>query len=418
MIYNSRLLQWKCPFKISGYKFSIPYLDILLIIISFYSVYFIVHKFLGGKIPFWDFHIIYCASKNFFLGNFPYGLEMHRECLHPNITLTANFMPSTYEMLKYLGSINILTANFFWVFLEIISFSLIFFVLKETFKYNYEWRNFFLIIFSFGSIFFFSFFSGNISVILYGFLAIGIYFLKKKLFNYYYLIVLFVSLFKFYYLTFLLLPFYILGWKSLRNILISIILFFTIQYFFYIKNPDLTIAFFDVIQGKYEDILPTRFLTGTGLYSIIEKMPWVLFGGNNISANSFTGSFFSLGINLLFWFIGSSIILLSVFLCLKGKRIKNSKNHFLFCISFGILVISLIIPRLVVYDLILTVPILFYLLNRIDFKKFKIDEFKSKFFFIFLFLVFFDHHFPFFAIISLLTLFIYSEFYKKDIFIY
>ena len=106
MIYNSRLLQWKCPFKISGYKFSIPYLDILLIIISFYSVYFIVHKFLGGKIPFWDFHIIYCASKNFFLGNFPYGLEMHRECLHPNITLTANFMPSTYEMLKYLGSIN------------------------------------------------------------------------------------------------------------------------------------------------------------------------------------------------------------------------------------------------------------------------------------------------------------------------
>ena len=315
MIYNSRLLQWKCPFKISGYKFSIPYLDILLIIISFYSVYFIVHKFLGGKIPFWDFHIIYCASKNFFLGNFPYGLEMHRECLHPNITLTANFMPSTYEMLKYLGSINILTANFFWVFLEIISFSLIFFVLKETFKYNYEWRNFFLIIFSFGSIFFFSFFSGNISVILYGFLAIGIYFLKKKLFNYYYLIVLFVSLFKFYYLTFLLLPFYILGWKSLRNILISIILFFTIQYFFYIKNPDLTIAFFDVIQGKYEDILPTRFLTGTGLYSIIEKMPWVLFGGNNISANSFTGSFFSLGINLLFWFIGSSIILLSVFLC-------------------------------------------------------------------------------------------------------
>ena len=66
------------------------YLDIVLIIISFYSVYFIVHKFLGGKIPFWDFHVIYCASKTFFLGNFPYGLEAHGECLHPNITLTAN----------------------------------------------------------------------------------------------------------------------------------------------------------------------------------------------------------------------------------------------------------------------------------------------------------------------------------------
>ena len=159
------------------------YLDIVLIIISFYSLYFIVHKFLGGKIPFWDFHIIYCAPKTFFLGNFPYGLETHGECLHPNITLTANLMPSTYEMLKYLGSINILIANFFWVFLEIISLFLIFIVLRKIFKFDYDWRNFFLFFFSFGSVVFFSFISGNISVILYGFLGIGVYFLQKKLFS-------------------------------------------------------------------------------------------------------------------------------------------------------------------------------------------------------------------------------------------
>ena len=389
------------------------YLDIVLIIIFIYSVFFIVHKFLGGKVPFWDFHIIYCQSKTFFLGNIPYGSNVHGDCLDPRITLIANFLPSTLEILKYIGSINIKTANFFWVFLEIISFFLIFVVLKETFKFNYEWRNFLLIFVSFGSTIFFSFISGNISVILYGFLALGIFFLQKKLFNYYYIIVLFVSLFKFYYLIFLLLPFYILGWKSLRNILVSIILFFVIQYFFYIKNPDLTIVFLDVIQGKVEGHFPTRFLTGTGLYSIIEKMPWIFLGINN-----FEKSFFSLETNLFFWFITSSIISLSVFVCLNGKRIKNSKNHFLFCISFGILVINLIIPRLVVYDLILTVPILFYLLNQVNFKKFQINEFKFKFFFIFLFLVFFDHHFPFFVIITFLTLFIYSELYKKNIFIY
>ena len=389
------------------------YLDIVLLAVSLYSVFFIIHKFLDGKIPFWDFHIIYCQSKTFLLGNIPYGLNAHGDCLDPRITLTANFSPSTLEILKYIGSLNIKTANFFWVFLEIISFFLIFFVLKETFKFNYGWRNFFLILFSFGSIFFFSFFSGNISVILYGFLAIGIYFLQKKLFNYYYITVLFVSLFKFYYLTFLLLPFYILGWKSLRNILVSIILFFVIQYFFYVKDPDLTIAFFDVIQGKYQGDLPTRFLTGTGLYSIIEKMPWIFLGINN-----FENSFFSLQTNLFIWFIISSTIFLSILYCLNNKKIKNSKNHFLFCISFGILVISLIIPRLVVYDLILTVPILFYLLNQINFKNLHIDRFKPKIFFIFLFLVLFDHHFPFLIIISLLTLFIYSEFYKKNIFIY
>ena len=194
------------------------YLDIVLIIISFYSIYFIVHKFLGGKVPFWDFHIIYCQSKTFLLGNIPYGFDVHGDCLDPKITLTANLSVSTLELLKYIGLINIKTANFLWVFLEIISLFLVFIIFGKIFKFDQNWRNIFLFFFSFGSVVFFSFFSGNLSVILYGFLAIGIYFLEKRLFNYYYITILFVSLFKFYYLTFLLLPFYILGWKSIKKI--------------------------------------------------------------------------------------------------------------------------------------------------------------------------------------------------------
>tara|TARA_B100000029_G_C17525132_1_gene941386 strand:- start:505 stop:1686 length:1182 start_codon:yes stop_codon:yes gene_type:complete len=393
MIYKSRLI------------------DITLIIISLYSLFFIFHKFLGGKIPFWDFHIIYCASKTFFLGNFPYGLDAHGDCLDPNIKLTANFLPSTYEMLKYFGSLNISTAKFLWIFLETISIALIFFISKELFKINFNWRNFLLIIFSFGSTIFISFFSGNISVILYGFLILGIYFLNKNFNNIFYIIVIFVSLFKFYYLTFLILPFYILGWNSIKNIFFYLFLFFLIQYFFYINNTDLTIAFFDIIQGKVEGNLPTRFLTGTGLYSIIEKMPWAFFGVKN-----FDKSYFSLEISLFLWLLISSIFLLSIFLCLNSERIKNSKNHSLYCISFGVLIINLIIPRLVVYDLVLTVPIIFYLLNKINFKELEI--YKLRLFFIFLFLIIFDHHFSFFIIISFLTLFIYSEFYKKNLFVY
>lgn len=190
-------------------------------------------------------------------------------------------------------------------------------------------------------------------------------------------------------------------------------LVFLIQYFFYLKNPDLTIAFLDVIQGNYQDNFPTRFQTGTGLFSIIEKMPWIFIGDNN-----FNKSFFIFEINLLIWLVISFIILISVFFCLNSKKLKKSKKHFLFCVSFGILVINLIMPRLVAYDLILTVPVLFYLLNQINFKKFLLGEFKFKFFFIFLFLVLFDHHFPFFIIISFLSVFIFSEFYKKNIFIY
>ena len=338
-------------------------------------------------------------------------MEAHGECLHPNITLTANFLPSTYEILKYFGSLNILVANFIWILLEIISIFLLFIVLKKIFKFEYQLRNILLILFSFGSTIFMSFISGNISVILYGLLALGIYFLYKKLFNFYYLIVLFVSLFKFYYLAFFILPFYILGWKSLKNIIAYLFLFFVIQYSFYLKNPDLTIAFFDVIQGNIEGNLPIRFQTGTGLYSIIEKMPWIFSGIYN-----FEKSFFPLKINLLFWFIASFTITFATFFCLNSEKIKKSKKHFLFCISFGVLVINLIFPRLVVYDLILTVPILFYLLNQINFTKLGINEFKSRFFIIFLFLVIFDHHFPFFISISFLSLFIYSELYKKNVF--
>ena len=387
------------------------YLDIVLIIIVFYSLFFISHKFVEGKIPFWDFHITYCVSKTYFLENFPYGINAHGDCLHPNITLSANYSPATLEIIKYLGSINIVTANFIWIFLEILSIFSVFYVLKKVFKFDYNWRNFLLICFSFGSIFFFSFISGNISFILYGLIALGIFFLKKKLFHFYYLIILFISFFKFYYLSFLLLPFYLLRWKSLKSIIFYVIAFFLIQYYFYLKNPDLTLAFLDVIQGKYEDVLPIRFQTGTGLYSIIEKMPWIF-----LDVNEYESSFFSLKINLMLWFIISFTIIFSTFICLK--KIKNKDNYFLYSISFGILAINLLIPRLVAYDLILTVPILFYILNQINFKVLTFDKFKSKFFFIFIFLILFDHHFPFLVIITFLTLFNYSEFYKKRLFSY
>ena len=146
---------------------------------------------------------------------------------------------------------------------------------------------------------------------------------------------------------------------SLKSIIFYVIVFFLIQYYFYLRNPDLTLAFLDVIQGKYEDVLPIRFQTGTGLYSIIEKMPWIF-----LDVNEYESSFFSLKINLMLWFIISFTIIFSTFICLK--KIKNKDNYFLYSISFGILAINLLIPRLVAYDLILTVPILFFSFRQFD----------------------------------------------------
>ena len=76
------------------------FLDLLLIFVFIYSIFFIFHKFSSGKIPFWDFHVHYCTAKNFLLGIFPYGLNALDNCLNPNITLTANFSPVALEIMK------------------------------------------------------------------------------------------------------------------------------------------------------------------------------------------------------------------------------------------------------------------------------------------------------------------------------
>ena len=118
-------------------------LDMTLVVVCLYSVFFILHKFDGGKIPFWDFHVHYCAAKNFYMGYFPYGINVLDNCLHPNIKLNPNFPPLTLEFLKYLGTLNLSAASFLWICFEIFSLFLIFYLFKKVFKFDYEIRNFF-----------------------------------------------------------------------------------------------------------------------------------------------------------------------------------------------------------------------------------------------------------------------------------
>ena len=85
------------------------FIDVVLIISSLYSIYFIFHKFSGGKIPFWDFHVYYCGAEYYLKGLVPYGdssLGILKDCLNPNILLTVNSSPLALEILKFLALIN------------------------------------------------------------------------------------------------------------------------------------------------------------------------------------------------------------------------------------------------------------------------------------------------------------------------
>ena len=160
------------------------FIDVVLIVSSLYSIYFIFHKFSGGKVPFWDFHVYYCGAEYYLKGLVPYGdtsLGILKDCLNPNILLPVNNSPLALEILKFLALINFSNAKFIWVILEFFSILIIYYVFgKIFFKQILDYKYFLLFIFSFSGITFVNFWGGNISIILYGILSLGIYALVKK----------------------------------------------------------------------------------------------------------------------------------------------------------------------------------------------------------------------------------------------
>ena len=391
------------------------FIDVVLIISSLYSIYFIFHKFSGGKIPFWDFHVYYCGAEYYLKGLVPYGdssLGILKDCLNPNILLTVNNSPLALEILKFLALINFSNAKFIWIILEFFSILIIYYVFgKIFFKQILDYKYFLLFIFSFSGITFVNFWGGNISIILYGILSLGIYALVKKNSSIFFFVIFFISIIKFYLLVFLLIPFLMDSKKYSYRIFLTILIYFLISYIFAKYNPEITKIYFNEVFVNLNDVV--RKDSGTGTFSIIEKMPNViysLFNDGNLE--------FSFKTNIIFWSIFLFFLIVPIFTILNSKKYKNKDIRMKFSITMGILIAMLSIPRLVSYDLIICLPVIFYLITQLNINKNKIMFFDIKNILFLSILIIHDHHYPFFMVILLISLFIYSEFYKKKLFIY
>ena len=398
------------------------FIDSVLIISSLYSIFFIFHKFSGGRIPFWDFHVYYCGAEYYLKGLIPYGdpsMGVLKDCLNPNILLTVNWSPLALEILKFLALINFSNAKFIWVILEFFSILIIYYVFgKIFFKKILDYKYFLLFIFSFSGITFVNFWGGNISIILYGILSLGIYALVKKNSYIFFFIIFFISIIKFYLLVFLVVPFLMDSKKYSFRIFLTILAYFLTSYIFAQYNPEITKIYFNEVFVNLNEVI--RKESGTGIFSIIEKMPNVIYSFFNDGSLEF-----SFKTNIILWLVFLSFFIIPIFIILNSKKYKNNialitekrkDVRMKLSITMGILIAMLAIPRLVSYDLIICLPVIFYLITRLNINKNKVIFFDVKNILFLSILIIHDHHYPFFMVTLLIIFFIYSEFYKQNLF--
>ena len=78
------------------------------------------------------------------------------------------------------------------------------------------------------------------------------------------------------------------------------------------------------------------------------------------------------------FYIFRVFLIVSIFIILNSKKYKNKDIRMKFSITMGILIAMLSIPRLVSYDLIICLPVIFYLITQLNINKNKIMFFDIK----------------------------------------
>ena len=163
---------------------------------------------------------------------------------------TTSLPPYFLLIFKNFGNIDWLIFVKYFIFLQVLSYILLFYYSYKLFplgkiKYLYPFMYFFGFNFSLGlggTV------VGNIAIILYSIVSLGIICLfKKKILTFNFLIFL-TTLFKFYFLLFYFLPVFIYGIKYLKSIFIFISLLILINFISYINNPELFQSWLELLE--------------------------------------------------------------------------------------------------------------------------------------------------------------------------
>ena len=323
---------------------------------------------------------------------------------------TTSLPPHFLLIFKNLGNTDWLIFVKYFIFLQILSYILLFYYSYKLFplekiKYLYPFMYFFGFNFSLGlggTV------VGNIAIILYSIVSLGIvYLFRKKILIFNFLIFL-VALFKFYFLLFYFLPVFLYGIKYIKSIFIFIALLILINFISYNNNPELFKSWLDLLEIQ----------TARNSYN-----PWI---GSDItqafaSVSWKIGTFFNIDIypkawvSNSFYFTITAIIFSSIFFIYNPKY-RNTKDldQNLTILSFGLLTIFLLYPRLMIYDFFIIIPAYYFLVIKINFFQNENKNFFSKFILLFIFLCVQDTHSGLSSFALLFFLILYAEYKKRN----
>lgn len=326
--------------QISQYKKIILY--ILLIIVSYNILLNFFQKNIFGDIGILgDAEIFYCGATKYKLGLNPYDFANcnGETTMHYQYSILALFF---FYILSFL---DFEIYKILWLVIEIISFFIIIKYCFNIFNLKKNFFNFFLVLFGFGGVCWSGILSGNISVILYAIISISIYELyKKNIYNFCLLIIL-ISIFKPYLLLFLILGFGLYKEKFIKYFIYTILFTLIIHFFSYILEPEYFKNYLDIIIYSTSDEYYKNLGSGIGLIGLLDGFIKLF--------NIFTNNFF---ISKLFW--------LFILLVLCINYILDFQENKRAVIAYGILLINLLNPYLMNYDLYILIPCLIFLIEK------------------------------------------------------
>ena len=290
-----------------------------------------------------DFYLIYAGAEILSKNINPYEewIKLHNSPFF-NPPLVFNFF-------KFLANYNYLIVAKYWLIILILTFFLIPIIIFKIFKIHPKYCYIFLL--SFGGISLNVFFTGNLSIVLNLLFALSIFFLSRKEYHYFYLILSALCLIKFPYLIFFGIPFLIknLEKKLFINTFFYLLLITLIYLLSFYSNPEIFNSWINSL--KFSENIGDSGDFGRGLFRIID---------NNFFSEIYLNNF-------IYIIISGFLFLFLIFLFKNSKILNNEKNKNL-AIAFSIIFLTMLLPRLKSYDVLITIPCLFFIIENLEFK--------------------------------------------------
>ena len=352
-------------------KNELNFLYFFLLLAIFNNVsHFVRKNLLGDRVDFWDFHVYWCSAKKFINGINPYGGETIKNCLSQfNFDLYFSYPPIVLKFLSFLGYFDLNTAKIIWIAIVLISFLVIIFYLKKIYQIPKIFFFTLLLIFTGGGLIWSALLAGNISIILYAILSVGIFYYLNTTKKYiYYLSVSLISLVKFPFLIFFAMPVFLYGLKSMFKSELyldetkKIFFYFTLTLFVYFLqfyfDKELFMSFFNSTKTYKSEGFLLIHGTGIGIHGMIDLYQNILYEKTSLSFFNPSGS-----ISFFIHLFISGTLFFSAYFLFQSRNYEGTRQRLLL-VTFFIAIFLCCFPRISSYDFFLLISSFFYIMRN------------------------------------------------------